>query len=606
MNVSLSIKLLDGVTAPLRKLVQSVANANKAMKDVRKSADETFKRAGDVRHAAEGISTFAEKARGAVEQVVGAWQPFEEQMARVRALTGANGEEFEQLTTTARELGSSGRFGAVEVAKAMEGLRAEGLGVNDIITSMPLIMNAAVVSNRSLDEVIGSTTSTMDSFGLAAGDVGRILDVTSAVALASGTGVSELSAALAGVGRDAVEAGISMERVALMAGLMATKNIDSGMAAGALSIMLKALTRPAGEGAQVLSQMGVSTTETVNGVKQMRDPLTTATELMDKMTAKGIGVADQTRAMTALFSKAAPEVMALVRAAREPGMEQIQEALTNAGGATAAMAGVMKGTGLEATRNMNGALDELKRTLGEELEPVMKDIENQIEKVVRKVTGWVKEHPDLTRAIMGTAAAVAVASTAIAGLTFAIASAVATKAVLTLATGYGTFGAVLMRSFVPAIGRAAVGMWTFIAPMLTAAAPLLVITAAIAGVTAALIELEKYWGKIDFGEAWKGIKDTFAEGSASDPTSPILAGVGAVLKETFDPRAMFSDVADFSTRNTGAQLGPATPTSAGPLTPPKALVELKIDSGDSRVSMKNKPQVSGIDVDVDAGAAMGF
>lgn len=580
MNVSIVMKLVDGVTGPIRRVSQAVANASKAMEATKVKADAAFDSSAKIRQAAEGVATFASKARAAVGAAVAAWEPFQAQMARVQALTKANAQEFEAMSELARTLGSTGRFGAIDVARGFEELRADGFSVQDIMRSMPLVIDAAVVSNRSLGEVIGSTAGTMDAFGLGAEEMGRVIDVTSAVALASGASIAGMGEALAGVGRDAVEAGISIERVATMAGLMATKNIEGGAAAGALSTMLKALTKPAGEGAQVLAQLGVSTTETVNGVKQMRDPLAVVTELIEKMTERGVGVANQTRAMTALFSSAAPEIMAMIRASREPGMEQLAEAMKSVTGSTADLAKAMKVGGAEATHDLNGAIDELARTMGETLEPVTTRIIKSITEVVRDVTEWTKAHPGLTKAIGMTAIAVAAVSTALAGLMFIIGTMVAGKGVLLLAKAYGIFSGTLLTSLVPSLTASVAGMGSFAASAVVAAAPFIALGAAIGGVSFALAELAKNWDKLNMSEAWQGIKATFND-----------EGFLSTIGQLFDPRTVLRE----------NKVIDAPTITASKQEPARGLVEVQITGAPATVK---RVKATGIDLEANSGIAM--
>lgn len=552
------MKLLDGVTGPIRRVSQAVASAGKSMEASKKNADDFFKKSADLRHATENVSRFAEKARHAVSEVVGAWEPFESAMARVKATTGATSAEFAELSEAASSVGSRGRFSGVEAAKGMEMMRAEGMSVTDILMNIRVAESAAIASDTSLGEVISSTTGVMDAFGKSASDMAMVIDLTTVAAQQGGTPVANMRAALEGSGQAAVEAGIGIERVAAMAALLAQKSVDGGRAAAALERVMKAFTRPVGEGAQVIKQLGVNTIETVGGIKKMRDPLAILTDLQDKMTKRGVSSNNQMRALTALFGGAAPDIAAMMRAAREPGMEQLTESLKNVTGATSALSDEMGNTGAESAKKLNGAIEELEKTMGEALGPAVSGVRNAVRGAVVSFTNWMRENPKLASAMGMAAVAIAGVTTAIAGLMSTVATYVATKGLMTLAFGAGKFGIALGAAMAPALA----------------------FTAMIVGLGLAVAQLSKAWGTFNIGETWDGVKDALGDGSF-------------IKTMTLNP---------FSGLGADTESGPAG-GSLSASDAPRGLIEVKVDVDGGRATVK-KPQATGIDLEASAGLMM--
>src|SRR5690606_5942063 len=62
---------------------------------------------------------------------------FEMAMNQVAAVSGATGEEFEQLRDLARELGATTQFSASQAAEAMNFMAMAGMNAQEIIGAMP-------------------------------------------------------------------------------------------------------------------------------------------------------------------------------------------------------------------------------------------------------------------------------------------------------------------------------------------------------------------------------------------------------------------------------------------------------------------------------------
>ena len=71
---------------------------------------------------------------------------FEAQMSRVQAIAGATGDELEQLTQQAMDLGAETSFSASEVAEGMENLASAGFNTQEIMEAMPGLLDLAASS----------------------------------------------------------------------------------------------------------------------------------------------------------------------------------------------------------------------------------------------------------------------------------------------------------------------------------------------------------------------------------------------------------------------------------------------------------------------------
>ncbi len=626
MNTSISIKLLDGVTAPIQKISKAVQatslamdhaklkidpsavgkatvfahlverikeafkSAGEAAEHYRHKAEHVFEKAEHIHQSGEAIEKFAEKAHEGVEKIVQPFELLEEAMARVKATTGATGHHFEELEHVARKVGSTGQASAVEAAHGLEQLHHAG-GMN--ITTMGALttsLDMAKVAQTSLSEAIAYSTDTAKIFGLTIDEdaLRRVNDLSTSMALASGSSPAKFNEALLNAGGAAKEAGVSMERTAVFVGLLAQKGVQGTEAASALDMAFRLMKNPTSEATKLLHAMHVKTLETADGVTRLRDPIVMLTEFQKNMTAAHINGATQMGALAAMFPRGEVNIKKLLDAAKEPGLEKLNEALHETAGRVGEVANEMRENGIDETKKLNGELEELGNTVGETIAPVLKYFRDILTEVVHATTAWMKDHPALTKSLGLIAVTVALATSALAMMFTVVAAGVAARGMGILANAYGVkMPLAIMRGLIPAIGQAiiklpvlAAEMWAAVAPALAAAAPFLAVAAAIGAVTLAVTQLVKAWDTLDMGESFKGMKDALGDGSFLNTM----------------------------TLNPFSGLAPASPTGgAGPIAPaqaPHGLIELKIDS-EGNASLKNPPKAKGMDLDVTAGLSMG-
>lgn len=523
MNVSIVMKLFDGVTAPIRRISSAIDAATKQIEGVKKRSDAAFKLSDSIRQSSEAMGRFGQHTRAVLTSISDSFTPFEHAMNRVRVRTNATQDEFAKLSDKARELGRNGAFGATAAAQAMEKMKIEGLSVTDILEQMNIVEASAIVNNAQLEDVIGSTAGMLDAFGKSASFMGRALNITQQVADSAGTSVDQVRDALSFAGAAAVESGVSFERLAVMTGLLATRNIEGGKAGATIEKMLKTLIDPTKEVSDGLKQIGVSTTEMKNGVKSLRDPLEIMMDLQARMTKEGTSAANQTKIMTMLFSKAAPDIQAMMRAAEGDGIDKMNTAIKETNGLLQKQAELVHNDSQGSIKELNGAFEDLKITIGEAVAPEINVLLKLLTNMVKGTREWVDEHPNLTKALLYTAGILGLVATALSGIMLVVSVLVGAKGLFLLATAMGIIGKVSIGALLPSLSTllpvlylVGTTLWGMIAPALALAAPFIGIGLVIGGVVfimMQLIRLAREWESLDFGASWKGLKDAIGDGS---------------------------------------------------------------------------------------------
>ena len=121
---------------------------------------------------------------------------FSDSMLEVKAITGATGETFEQLTDTAKELGRTTSFTAKEVAQGMGVLARSGKNATEILRMIPDMLNLARATTTDLALATKTATETMNAFGLGIDQTTRVVDVLTKGTLSASMDMDDLSEAL--------------------------------------------------------------------------------------------------------------------------------------------------------------------------------------------------------------------------------------------------------------------------------------------------------------------------------------------------------------------------------------------------------------------------
>lgn len=514
MNASIVLKLLDGVTGPIRKVQQELANASKRMEGFSEKAEAAFKRAKNITQGAQELKEFNEKAKEFAESLVKPFEVLEQGLNRVESVSGATKEQMEQVEVAARKIGTTGRAGASEAAAAMEQMVTSGFKLNDAIGVLPTMLDRAKVANVSLAEATSEATDTAKKFGLSlnADVLTHLNDLTAKMSLASGTSFQKMNEALMSSGVAAKIAGVSVERTTQFVGLLAQKGVQGAEAGEALNLMFRNLNKANVQ--KIIGEASRGMVKMRDAAGNLRDPLAILTELTADMTKKGVSLGAQTTFLNTLFPRNAKNIQALMAAAKAGGLDKLNEALKNVSGTTKEMADKDLENGIDKTKKLQGAIENLQSSIGKTMAPRLDAMKDKLANVVLKISDWIEKNPGAAETIGWVATAAVGLTTALVGLTSATSAFFALKGIALMAGGWAQFGVAL--GGVAAFAGAA--------------------AAAIAGLGAAIFELNKNWELLTSGDAWKN----YFKGIGA---SVMENGVASTLGQMVDPRTLMHDVA---------------------------------------------------------------
>ena len=426
---------------------------------------------------------------------------FEQAMARVKGISGATGAEAAKLEAQALKLGESTSFTAMQAAQGQEMLALAGFKNNEILATMPGLLNVAKAANMELAETSSIVADSLRGFNIPATQTGRVTDVLTQGFTSSNQTLADLGEAMKYVAPIAVEAKQSLESTTAMIGLLANAGIKGSMAGTSLRQALMQVASP--EVSAGLKKIGVATKDASGNLRSLPAILADLGEAMD---SRNMGSADRIALLTKVFDKRAAAGMArLLGEMKGGGLLEYIDKITASQGRAAETAGVMDDTTRGALTRMMSAWEALNISVGKIFSPIRSVFEG-----LAKVFGWVSrmvtEFPVLGAILGGVGGTLAILTVTLFGLGYAF----------LVVRGAITGLQIAMTAFnVQARAAAAITRIVTIAQWLWNAAlwanPLTWIIAGVAALGVGAYFLIKHWSTVAafFSGLWGSIKAAF-------------------------------------------------------------------------------------------------
>ena len=188
------------------------------------------------------LSAIIDQVRGIADGLKSLTSPaiqFEQSMADLSAITGSVGDELEELTKAAREVGAESGLGASESARAFSVLAGQiDVPIESLKTLQKQTILLAQAGALPLEEAANAVAGTINQFGLEAEEASRVVNVLAAASRAGGAEVTDISESFKVAGAAAASAGVSVEETAGALEILAQNNTKGSEAGIALRNML--------------------------------------------------------------------------------------------------------------------------------------------------------------------------------------------------------------------------------------------------------------------------------------------------------------------------------------------------------------------------------
>ena len=401
IGLGIILSLQDRASAGL----ENIRNRMTALRDVSQEMMKKFDEGAKQMVAGFASIAAGAKVLGALNSTFGASvttaADFEQAMARVGAVSGATGEDFEKLSKQARDLGRDTQYSASQAAASQESLARAGFKTNEIIDAMPGLLNMAAAEGMDLARAADIASSAIRGFGLDASEANRVADVLAKTSASSNTSITLLGESLKYVAPIAKGLGFSIEQTNAMLGVMANAGIKGTLAGNALKAAFTRLSKEPKQVAKALAELGVKAKTTEGNIKPFP-------ELMKELSAKmeGMGKADKLGLLGTIFGTAASSgMLAIMDGVTNGSLPELEAALYNCSGAAKEMADRMNATAKGAMLRLESASEGLRIVIGNHLLPVYTWVINKMAQFKSWLTQLIEAHPIISKAVIGFTAA---------------------------------------------------------------------------------------------------------------------------------------------------------------------------------------------------------
>ena len=350
MAISLAVKISGNIDPLLKSLRRAERSMNKFSRQMTR-VGKTLTTSLTLPIAGLGFlagKTFAE---------------FEQSMAKVKAISGATGDEFKKLEKLALDLGASTRYTASQVAELQLNYSKLGFSSDEIQKITGATLDLALATGEDLAQSATVAGATLRGFGLDASQMGVVVNTMAEAFSSSALDLEKFQTAMATVAPVAKNAGFSIQETTSMLGVLANRGMDASTAGTSLrNIFLE------------LSKTGLTFKEAMDKINTSTNVSATALDMFGKRGSTAAVILSATQQETAKLAT------------------KLDKAKTSAKD----MAEIMDDTMQGALFRMKSAVEGMGIAFGEILAPTV----TKVAAGVAKLATWFKDLEPATKKII--------------------------------------------------------------------------------------------------------------------------------------------------------------------------------------------------------------
>ena len=304
---------------------------------------------------------------------------FESAMSNVKAISGATGEEFDELRQKAIDLGGSTAFSATEVADAMTEMAKAGWNTEQIIAGMGGVLDAAAASGESLGTVSTIVADAITGFGMEAAESTRVADLLTQAANAGTIGINDLGESFKYIAPVAGSMGLSIEDVTTALSAMSMSGIKGSQAGTSLRGVLTRMVKPTDQVAAAMDELGIVLTNSDGTFKSLD-------QILSEMRGSFSDLTDEQKtyyAATLAGQEGMSGLLSLLNISQEE-YDEIAASMDNASGVAKETAEVMRDNLAADVEELGGSLESLAITLAEHIIPHLRTFVQWLTELVGK------------------------------------------------------------------------------------------------------------------------------------------------------------------------------------------------------------------------------
>ncbi len=517
------VSITDRASTPLKSIASAFKNLGKTSKSTNTSLSRTQKAINGVQKAqnrlnrvnsnikkgskdiggrAVGIAALALSFKAALNPAI----KFEQSMKDLEAVAFGSADatvpvakNMKALSAQARNLGASTAFSATQAAEGQIYLAKAGFKTNQIIKTMPSLLNLASASGTELGRTSDILSDLLGAFGMKAAQSGKLADVMAAATSSANVDMETLFETLKVAAPIGIAAGQSMEGITTATALLGNVGIKGSMAGTALKNAFVNLASPAADGAKKLKELGIATTDSAGNMLPLQKIM-----LSLGKKAKSLSQVKRIQAFDAVFGKIAMAgAINLQKAVTSGNFDKMLKNLQNSSGVAQKMAKIRMDSTEGSITQLMSAVEGIAISFGSILTPILRTTASVITQLTAPLQGLIQNNHNVVVGI-GAFAGIMLASKIIA-LGYTATMWLVTPAITALSM---------------ALKVVRIGMIAF--NVVASMNPIGAVVVSVTALIAAGIALYKYWKPIKafFSDLWKTIK--------SFDFSDVLGSIGKI------------------------------------------------------------------------------
>lgn len=388
----------DMASGKISQLAKSFGGMDKAALSANESYQRNFTAMGlGLGIMAAGAATLA--GAFALANVAG---EFEQQIAKVGAISQASAADLKRLHDAAIEAGIATQFSPTEAAAGLEALASQGFKATQSIKLLRPVLDLAAGGAIGVESAAEAITSAVHVFGLnmeqAAFAADKLLAISNGTALAA----KDLQMALGTVGRGASMTNQKLEEMLISMGLVRNTGVDASVAAQSVSSALVFMAGRAG----AFKKLGVSVTDAQGKFRPFLDVVMDTSKVLG---SKYTDEAERAAMATKLFSRFGLQAYSAIVKQLGTGirdeatgailhgaeaMEYLRDKMEHTDGVAAKFREQMLNTFEGQKKLLHGSMQTLAIMIGEPLAKAFKPVVAMTLETVNKVIDFVRTIPE--------------------------------------------------------------------------------------------------------------------------------------------------------------------------------------------------------------------
>ena len=331
---------------------------------------------------------------------------FEKQMSGVQSVLDLDKQSaaMKQLTADARKWGAASSFSPGEAAQAQFALGSGGFNADQIHKSLGGTLQLAEAGKVELERAAQIAVGTLNGFGLAASEIGRVNDVFLKGTNLTGTSVDGLGETMKYVAPIAKAYGASIEQATAMTGLLGNKNILDTQAGTSLRSIMTRFAGPPKEATKAFAKLKIETKDSNGNLRDMSDILAEVNVATKKMGTgdrldifKDIAGQEAVSAFAVLVDQSA--VFDKNSGKTVNKIKELTKQLERSEGAAARAAAILKDNLAGDIEQLGGSIQDLSISVLNALGTDMSSFVTSLGAFIDRIKVWVDANPELVRTI---------------------------------------------------------------------------------------------------------------------------------------------------------------------------------------------------------------